>query len=104
VEPPSFTVPGSYTWTVPPGVTTIQVVAAGGGGGTSSSSSGNGGVVVRAMLSVSPIDVQIAGIAVAQSARRPSLETFALTAPGAERALKQRNLHDHIGLIPARTQ
>jgi len=57
VEPPSFTVPGAYTWTVPSGVTTIQVVATGGGGGGGaiSTTGGNGGVVT-ATLSVSPGD------------------------------------------------
>jgi uncharacterized protein YjdB len=57
VEPPSFTVPGPYTWTVPAGVTTVQVVATGGGGGGGavSTTGGNGGVVT-ATLSVSPGD------------------------------------------------
>ena len=49
----SYTTPGSYSWTVPDGVTSIEVVATGGGGGgnTFSYGGGNGGVVT-ATLSV----------------------------------------------------
>ena len=54
VEPPSFTVPGAYMWTVPAGVTTIQVVATGGGGGGGAGSPGGNGGVVTATLNVSP--------------------------------------------------
>jgi hypothetical protein len=49
----SYTTPGSYSWTVPDGVTSIQVVATGGGGGGGSYAGGNGGVVT-ATLSVTP--------------------------------------------------
>jgi hypothetical protein len=56
----SFTTPGSYTWAVPSGVTSIQVVTAGGGGGASCPGTpggygGNGGVVATT-LSVTPGD------------------------------------------------
>ncbi len=51
----NYTTSGSYSWTVPPGVTSIQVVATGGGGGGSPGgyAGGNGGVVT-ATLSVTP--------------------------------------------------
>jgi hypothetical protein len=58
VEPPSFTIPGSYTWTVPANVSSIQIVATGGGGGGGNDGGiggGNGGVVT-AILSVNPGD------------------------------------------------
>lgn len=51
----SYTTPGSYTWTVPDGVTSIQVVAIGGGGGHGSANGGGGGVVT-AILSVTAGD------------------------------------------------
>ncbi len=49
----NYTTPGSYSWTVPDGVTTIEVVATGGGGGGGGGgyAGGNGGVVT-ATLSV----------------------------------------------------
>jgi hypothetical protein len=47
----SYTTPGSYIWTVPDGVTSIQMVATGGGGGGDGFNGGNGGVVT-ATLSV----------------------------------------------------
>jgi hypothetical protein len=49
----NYTTPGSYSWTVPDGVTTIEVVATGGGGGGGEYTGGNGGVVT-ATLSVTP--------------------------------------------------
>lgn len=57
----SYTTPGSYTWTVPDGVTLIQIVATGGGGGASlpgTGSGGNGGNggMVTATLAVTPGD------------------------------------------------
>jgi hypothetical protein len=54
----SFTTPGAASWTVPAGVTSIQVVATGGGGGAGFSpyNGGNGGVVT-AILAVTPGDV-----------------------------------------------
>jgi hypothetical protein len=39
----TYTTPGSYTWTVPSGVTIITVVAIGGGGGGGNSPNANGG-------------------------------------------------------------
>jgi uncharacterized protein YjdB len=67
VEPAGFTIPGSYYWTVPAGVTSVQVVATGGGGGGSGTfsiygtgtgngtgSSGGSGAQVTATLSVTP--------------------------------------------------
>jgi hypothetical protein len=39
----TYTTPGSYTWTVPSGVTSITVVAIGGGGGGGNSPNANGG-------------------------------------------------------------
>jgi hypothetical protein len=53
----SYTVPGTYSWTVPAGVTSIQVVAIGGGAGGSGESYGSGspggsGAQVTATLSV----------------------------------------------------
>jgi hypothetical protein len=50
----SYTSAGSYSWTVPDGVTTIQVVATGGGGGGSDTYGGGNGGVVTATLSVTP--------------------------------------------------
>jgi hypothetical protein len=57
----SFTTAGSYTWTVPVGVTSIQIVATGGGGGAASPGTGSGGNggpggVVTATLAVNPGD------------------------------------------------
>lgn len=57
----NFTTPGAATYTVPAGVTSLQIVATGGGGGGSSNLTsiyhgGNGGVVT-ATISVSPGDV-----------------------------------------------
>jgi hypothetical protein len=51
----NYITPGSYSWTVPDGVTTIEVVATGGGGGGGAGgyAGGNGGVVT-ATLSVTP--------------------------------------------------
>jgi Bacterial Ig-like domain (group 2) len=61
VEPPSFTTPGSYTWTVPANVTSIQIVATGGGGGGAGTTNGVGpgapggsGALVTELLSVTP--------------------------------------------------
>jgi hypothetical protein len=55
----SFTLPGTYTWTVPAGVTSVQVVAAGGGGGGGGISgpyaagqAGGAGAVVTSTLAV----------------------------------------------------
>ena len=48
----SYTTPGSYTWTVPQGVTSIQVVATGGGGGGSFGYSGGNGGVATVTLGV----------------------------------------------------
>lgn len=55
----SYTTPGSYSWTVPAGVTSMQVIAIGGGGGGSGiesnsgiGSSGGSGAQVTATLSV----------------------------------------------------
>ena len=57
----SYTTPGSYNWTVPAGVTSLQIVAIGGGGGGSgalsidgSGSAGGSGAMVTATLSVTP--------------------------------------------------
>lgn len=52
----SYTVPGSYTWTVPDGVTSIQIVATGGGGGGSFGYAGGNGGVVTATIGVTPGD------------------------------------------------
>lgn len=55
-----FTSTGSYTWTVPAGVTSIKVIATGGGGGgggtsgTSAGSAGGAGAVVTSTLTVTP--------------------------------------------------
>lgn len=54
----SFTLPGTYTWTVPAGVTSVQVVATGGGGGGGGTTSyaagqaGGAGAVVSSTLAV----------------------------------------------------
>jgi hypothetical protein len=54
----SFTLPGTYTWTVPAGVTSVQVVAAGGGGGgggisgTHAGLAGGAGALVTSTLAV----------------------------------------------------
>jgi hypothetical protein len=56
----SFTTPGSYTWTVPDGLTSISIVAMGGGGGGGGLSgpevgaAGGAGAVVTSTLSVTP--------------------------------------------------
>jgi hypothetical protein len=56
----SFATPGSFSWVVPAGVTSIDVVVAGGGGGGSGdSSTGNGfrggnGAIVSSTLAVTP--------------------------------------------------
>lgn len=56
----SFTTPGSSTWTVPAGLTSISVVATGGGGGggglsgTNAGQLGGAGAVVTSTLSVTP--------------------------------------------------
>lgn len=58
--PVSFTTPGSYSWTVPSGVTSLQIVATGAGGGGSGLSGtipgqpGGAGATVTSILSVSP--------------------------------------------------
>lgn len=39
----TFSTPGSYSWTVPAGVTSVSVVAVGGGGGGASGNGGGGG-------------------------------------------------------------
>jgi hypothetical protein len=57
----SYTTPGSYTWTVPNGVTSIQIVATGGGGGASFPGTGDGGNggnggIVTGTLAVTPGD------------------------------------------------
>jgi uncharacterized protein YjdB len=58
VEPPSFTIPGAYTWIIPANVSSIQIVATGGGGGGGVATIGGGGNggVVTATLSVNPGD------------------------------------------------
>ncbi len=54
----SFTLPGTYTWTVPAGVSSVQVVATGGGGGGGgmygayAGQSGGAGAVVTSTLAV----------------------------------------------------
>jgi hypothetical protein len=57
----SFATAGAATWTVPEGVTRLQVVARGGGGGTGTGSTnvarGGHGGVVTATLTVTPGDV-----------------------------------------------
>jgi hypothetical protein len=59
----SFTTPGSYTWTVPDGLTSITVVATGGGGGgggisgSSAGQPGGAGAVVTSTVSVTPDQV-----------------------------------------------
>jgi hypothetical protein len=50
----SFTTPGSTSWQVPDGVTSIQVVATGGGGGGSWTYAGGNGGVVTVTMSVTP--------------------------------------------------
>ncbi len=64
----SFTTPGAASWTVPAGVTSIQVVATGGAGGGDSYAYGQGlggnGATVTATLAVSPgqvLDLYIGG-------------------------------------------
>lgn len=52
----SYTTPGSYTWTVPDGVTLIQIAATGGGGGASFLYNGGNGGVVTATLGVTAGD------------------------------------------------
>ncbi|MBW4050721.1 MAG: hypothetical protein HIU85_04545 [Proteobacteria bacterium] len=55
-----LTTPGSYSWTVPAGIASINVVATGGGGGgggmsgTSAGSAGGGAAVVTSTLNVTP--------------------------------------------------
>ncbi len=39
----TFSTPGAATWTVPAGVTSVNVVATGGGGGGYGAAGGNGG-------------------------------------------------------------
>jgi uncharacterized protein YjdB len=62
VEPPSFTIPGAYTWTVPANVSSIQVVVTGGGGGDGilngniGGSLGGSGAIVTATLAVNAGD------------------------------------------------
>jgi hypothetical protein len=56
----SFTTPGSYTWTVPDGLTSISIVATGGGGGggglsgPNAAQAGGAGALVTSTLSVTP--------------------------------------------------
>jgi hypothetical protein len=56
----SFTTPGSYTWIVPDGFTSISIVATGGGGGGGGTTgpfmvpAGGAGAVVTSTLSVTP--------------------------------------------------
>jgi hypothetical protein len=52
----SFTTAGTYSWTVPDGVTSVQMVATGGGGGGSFNYAGGNGGVVTATLAVTPGD------------------------------------------------
>lgn len=55
VEPRTvFSAPGAATWTVPAGVTSVQVVAVGGGGGAGFSDDGGHGGRVSALLTVTP--------------------------------------------------
>jgi hypothetical protein len=58
VKTDSFPTVGSYTWTVPVGVTSIQAVVTGaGGGGNTLGSVGGSGAIVTANLSVTPGEV-----------------------------------------------
>ena len=58
VKTDSFPTVGSYTWTVPVGVTSIQAVVTGaGGGGNTLGSFGGSGAVVTATLAVTPGEV-----------------------------------------------
>ena len=58
VKSDSFPTAGSYTWTVPVGVTSIQAVVTGaGGGGNITGSVGGSGAIVTATLSVIPGEV-----------------------------------------------
>ena len=56
----SFTTPGSFTWTVPAGITSVSIVAIGGGGGGSGTFGsyvglvGGAGAVVNSTLTVTP--------------------------------------------------
>ena len=64
----AYTTPGSYTWTVPSGVTVINVVAIGGGGGgggsgAASSSTGGSGAEVTSVLAVQPGDTVVIYVA-----------------------------------------
>ncbi|GHD04884.1 hypothetical protein GCM10007320_66260 [Pseudorhodoferax aquiterrae] len=56
VQPNTYSIPGSYTYTVPGGVTAVQVDAVGGGGGGGVYTGGHGGRVTVTMA-VSPGDV-----------------------------------------------
>src|SRR5262249_12525544 len=59
-NPATFSTPGTYTWTVPAGVSSVQIVATGGGGGggglygTNTGLRGGAGAVVTSTLTVSP--------------------------------------------------
>jgi len=50
----TYTTPGQYSYTVPAGVTSLQVDAAGAGGGTYSNDVGGAGARVQATLAVTP--------------------------------------------------
>jgi len=56
----SFTTPGSYTWTVPAGITSVSIVATGGGGGGGGAlvgdagAPGGAGAIVSSTLTVTP--------------------------------------------------
>jgi uncharacterized protein YjdB len=62
VEATAFSTPGLYTWIVPAGVTSIQIVATGGGGGGTggaignAGSAGGNGAIVTSTLTVNPGD------------------------------------------------
>jgi hypothetical protein len=57
IDEEEYTTPGTYTWTVPQGVTSISAVAVGGGGGGSQQSSGGTGGVGGSLSFVNNISV-----------------------------------------------
>jgi hypothetical protein len=50
----SYTTAGSYSYTVPSGVTSLQIVATGGGGGGGAGGTGGHGAIVTTTITVSP--------------------------------------------------
>ena len=83
----SYTLPGTYTWTVPPGVTSLDVTAIGGGGSggvtgnAAGGAGGAGGVVTNTSWAVTP--GQVINIVVGGGAR---LEGDAALVEGGEAA------------------